>query len=288
MSVISYIRNEQTLPGSIQQKICVISQGKYEMKVVLFLSKIYQIITGISSSLLMTTALASMTYMAVPDALCIVFASPLVTIILSAVVLGDKLTFFKIIAGLHLLLGVILVCKPPLLFGTSDYVNDRDFESYNTGVLLAVIACLSGGSMNVLVSKCKHVSSNILVSWSAVSGVLMSVIYCFLEGTSNILSHQIYHTTWMQWNTFIGEYIFFKSYSLKSYSCRFICVWDDSIYNPDPVSSVNISQSCCQSQVSGTGAGILCPVSHHQIHAGYDHLYWRDSHHSWSLHPSNP
>ena len=92
----------------------------------------------------------------------------------------------------------------------------------------------------------------------------------------------------MQWNTFIGEYIFFKSYSLKSYSCRFICVWDDSIYNPDPVSSVDISQSCCQSQVSGTGAGILCPVPHHQIHARYDHLYWRDTYYSWSLHPSLP
>ena len=87
------------LPGSTQQKICVISQGKYGMKIVLFLSKIHQIVTGISSSLLMMTALASMTYMAVPDALCIVFASPLVTIILSAVILGEKLTFFKIIAG---------------------------------------------------------------------------------------------------------------------------------------------------------------------------------------------
>ena len=149
----------------------------------------------------MTTALGSMTYMTVPDALCIVFSCPVVTIILSAIFLGDKLTVFKIIAGLQLLIGVILVCKPPFLFGTS---NGTEYKSYYIGVILALTACLSGGSMNVMVCKVKHVSSNILVFWSAVSGVLMSVIYCLSEGTSSILSNKIYDTTWIQWSTFLG------------------------------------------------------------------------------------
>ena len=65
--------------------------------------------------------------------------------------------------------------------------------------------------MNVMVSRLKHVSSNILVLWSAVSGVLMSVIYCLSEGTSSILSYRIYETTWIQWTTFIGLSIFFCS-----------------------------------------------------------------------------
>ena len=163
---------------------------------------------GIFSSLTFTTALASVTFMAVPDALCIVFACPVVTIFLSAIFLGDKLTVFKIIAGFQLLVGVILVCKPPFLFGDSTNTTVGDHESYYIGVLLAVTACLSGGSMNVMVSTCKHVSSNILVSWSAVSGVIMSVIYCLSEGTSSILSNKIYDTTCVHWATLGGEYSF--------------------------------------------------------------------------------
>ena len=100
----------------------------------------------------MTTALGSMTYMTVPDALCIVFSCPVVTIILSAIFLGDKLTVFKIIAGLQLLIGVILVCKPPFLFGTTGTIPNGGHDSYYLGVMLAVTACLSGGSMNVMVS----------------------------------------------------------------------------------------------------------------------------------------
>jgi len=180
---ISFYRNEPMLHGTSRQKINIIFQG-------------------IFSSLTMTTALASVTYMAVPDALCIVFSCPVVTIILSAIFLGDKLTVFKIIAGLQLLVGVILVCKPPFLFGSSDTIGEHD--SYYLGVLLATISCLAGGSMNVMVSLCRHVSSNILVSWSAVSGVLMSVIYCLSEGTSSILSDRIFDTTWTQWATFFG------------------------------------------------------------------------------------
>merc|ERR1719445_1138960 len=58
--------------------------------------------------------------------------------------------------------------------------------------------------MNVMVSTCKHVPSNILVSWSAVSGVIMSVIYCLSEGSSSILSDRIMETSWSQWMTFFG------------------------------------------------------------------------------------
>ena len=156
----------------------------------------------------MTTALASVTFMAVPDALCIVFSCPIVTIILSAIFLGDRLTVLKVIAGLQLLVGVIFVCKPPFIFGAPDNIDNGDRDSYYLGVLLAVTACLSAGSMNVMVSTCKHVSSNILVSWSAVSGVIMSVIYCLSEGTSSILSNKIYDTTCVHWATLGGEYSF--------------------------------------------------------------------------------
>ena len=37
--------------------------------------------------------------MAVPDALCIIFACPVVTIILSALLLGDKINLVKVESG---------------------------------------------------------------------------------------------------------------------------------------------------------------------------------------------
>ena len=42
------------------------------------------------SSLTFVTALAAVSYMPVPDALCIVFSCPVVTILLSALVLRDR------------------------------------------------------------------------------------------------------------------------------------------------------------------------------------------------------
>ena len=54
-------------------------------------------------------------YMRVPDALCIIFASPIITIIASAIILRDKINLAKILAGIVLFSGVILVCKPEFI-----------------------------------------------------------------------------------------------------------------------------------------------------------------------------
>jgi len=165
------------------------------------------------------TALASVTFMAVPDALCIVFSCPVVTIILSAIFLKDRLTVAKVTSGVLLLTGVVLVCKPPFLFdeqsnnvGTGaskirlyqlrEVVKDPD--NYYIGVLLAVISCFSGGLMNVLISMCHHVSNCVLVSWSAVAGLVISLIYCLVNDKSYILSSHIVDTTLPQWFTFLG------------------------------------------------------------------------------------
>ena len=53
-------------------------------------------LSGVAAAMTFITALASVTYMAVPDALCIVFSCPVVTIILSAIILKDRLTVAKV------------------------------------------------------------------------------------------------------------------------------------------------------------------------------------------------
>ena len=61
-------------------------------------------------------SITSLTLMPVPDALCIIFACPVVTIFLSFLVLQDRITIPKILSGASLLLGVMFVCKPPFMF----------------------------------------------------------------------------------------------------------------------------------------------------------------------------
>ena len=65
-------------------------------------------------------SITSFTLMSVPDALCIIFACPVVTLSLSALLLRDRITIPKALSGAALFLGVVFVCKPPFIFQDED------------------------------------------------------------------------------------------------------------------------------------------------------------------------
>ena len=81
------------------------------------------ILQGALGAITFITALSCMTYIEVPDALCIIFACPIVTIAASAVILRDKINLAKTSAGIFLLVGVVLACKPPFLFDIAEGYN---------------------------------------------------------------------------------------------------------------------------------------------------------------------
>ena len=62
------------------------------------------------------TSLACVSLMAVPDALCIIFSCPAVTVLLSALLLGHPLGPVNIASCATLLSGVVLVCQPSFIF----------------------------------------------------------------------------------------------------------------------------------------------------------------------------
>ena len=105
--------------------------------------------------------------MPVPDALCIIFVCPVVTIALSVIILGDKLNILKCLSGILLLLGVFLVCQPPFLFNhlQDDSLLTLHDNLYYLGVSLAVTACCTGGLMDMVIAKCEGVSTPVLVNW---------------------------------------------------------------------------------------------------------------------------
>ena len=57
--------------------------------------KVFILLQGLMSALTLVTALAAVSYMPVPDALSIVFSCPLVTILLSALVLRDRCEMYQ-------------------------------------------------------------------------------------------------------------------------------------------------------------------------------------------------
>ena len=134
----------------------------------------------------------------------------MVTIFLSAIMLRDKLNIVKIIAGFLLLSGVILVCKPTFLFDTLSLLNIsfdkiQTDEMFTIGVVLAVIACVSGGFMDVLIAKCVSVSASVLVLWTAVLGFLIAVTYGLLNPSSYILSTNVVNIPARDWAIFFGN-----------------------------------------------------------------------------------
>ena len=166
------------------------------------------LISGLTGSMAFISSLASVSFIDVPDALSIIFACPLVTILLSAVMLRDKLNPVKICAGLLLFAGVILVCKPPFLFNTLQqlYIDPVETdETYAVGVVLAITACVTTGIMDVLVAKCEDVSTAVLVLWTALIGLVISVMYELLHSGSNILSLAIINIPALDWAIFVGK-----------------------------------------------------------------------------------
>jgi len=192
-SIIFYSR-DRLLPANSKMKLLTLSQGFF-------------------GAISFITSLASVSFMPVPDALCIIFACPVVTIVLSAILLGDKLNSLKCFSGTILLLGVVLVCQPPFLFHLnspldnqehSSYLLDSHDSLYYVGVALAATACVTGGLMDVLVAKCEGVSTPVLVNWAAISGLIISISYSLLQSTSRILSPDIYLISSSDWLILTG------------------------------------------------------------------------------------
>jgi len=183
-------REESFLPSSTEQKL-------------------YTVLQGVTGSVCFICGLACVSFMDVPDALSIIFACPVVTILLSVIMLRDKLNIVKIIAGFLLLSGVILVCKPNFLFDIFTLLNIsfdkiQTDEMFTIGVVLAVIACVSGGFMDVLIAKCISVSASVLILWTAVIGFLIAVTYGLLNPGSYILSINVVNIPARDWAIFFG------------------------------------------------------------------------------------
>ena len=128
------------------------------------------------------------------DALTMIFTEPLFTIVLSFLFLRTSIGFSKLIMCLGLLCGMMLSIQPPFIFGektnstdvsginsttanvTSNEEKHRRDNNYYFGVTLALSCAIFGSMCNILINKCEHAKSTVLVFYSGISGVIVSVI----------------------------------------------------------------------------------------------------------------
>jgi len=187
-----YYTGDNILPDSTKKKILTVSQG-------------------LIGSISFIACLASVSFMPVPDAMCIIFTCPVVTIVLSAIMLGDKINSLKCFSGTLLILGVVLVCQPPFLFhqtaaSQTNYslLLSSHTDLYYVGVAVAATACCTGGLTNVLIAKCEGVSTWVLLNWAAISGLGIVIAFSQTEFGSHILSPDILCISWLDWIVLIG------------------------------------------------------------------------------------
>ncbi len=84
--------------------------------------RILMVLQGVLGGVMVICTYCCVLLLPLGDALTLVFSAPLCTMILAAIFLGQKLRLFKITFGAMLLLGTILVVRPPFLFDMASFV----------------------------------------------------------------------------------------------------------------------------------------------------------------------
>ena len=165
-------------------------EGHLKLKLVILLQ-------GFLGGLMIICSFSCVLFMPLGDALTLIFSNPLTTMILAAIFLGHKLRLFKITFGLLLLIGIVLVVRPPFIF-SENKVSESDSklnkslvtaffaqvyrpdyydqEMYYIGAAIAGSSAIISGLLNIAVNYCREVNSLVLLFWSGVGGLLVSLI----------------------------------------------------------------------------------------------------------------
>jgi len=151
----------------------------------------------------LTTALYCVTLMPVPDALTIIFTSPLPTFILAVLLMGEKPSAVKIVAMTSLLFGVVMVCKPSFIF-TNQQVDKHVNPEIYLGITLAILSSIFTGFTNVIASFTKEVNNGVIVFWVAMSALILSSGLEFVVPGCKILTLHGSQYTNAQWCVLFG------------------------------------------------------------------------------------
>jgi len=156
---------------------------------------------GFTVSTMSFSATAAIQFMPIGDLIVISFCSPVFSVFLDRIVLKRPITFLAIFLCLLMVVGEVLVIKPPFIFGQSDGTTEdssslsstgnitsasdshqeqisTDNGLYYLGVLLSLYVAIAGAAANVLNAKCDQlgVTTSQLMLVSGFSSLILSFI----------------------------------------------------------------------------------------------------------------
>ena len=181
---------------------------------------------GIFGALLIICGFSCVLFMPLGDALTLIFSAPLSTMVTAAIFLGHRLRLFKITTGILLVIGTILVIKPPFLFAPEDdqssdilipknhslvtkfysnlYHQDKHDSLYFIGVIIALSSAMADGFLNVAINFCKDVNSLVLLWWAGFGGLIVSLVSSTFDDKETILNTDIVNLDLYHWLAFFG------------------------------------------------------------------------------------
>lgn len=119
--------------------------------------------------------------MPLADATVITFSSPVFTSLFAWIFLKEKYSLWELLFTLFTITGVVLIARPPFLFGSKVSGIQGSYTNHLKGTIAAVASAVSGASTFVILRKMgKSVHYFLSIWYYAVIGLIVCVITLFV------------------------------------------------------------------------------------------------------------
>jgi len=150
---------------------------------------------GVLGGFLLLCIFVAVNRLPLGDATAIFFSSPAFTMVLSAIILRDHCGLYRTLIALILLSGVVVLCRPEVLFppsaedtahppvhppahhsNHSDINKDAHAGKYDfTGIFAAICVPILSAWIVIITRQAKHVHYSVLVFWFGVGGLIVAI-----------------------------------------------------------------------------------------------------------------
>ncbi|XP_078499515.1 solute carrier family 35 member G1 [Lissotriton helveticus] len=145
--------------------------------------RIYLVLRGVLGSSAMIMLYYAFQSMPLADATVITFCSPALTSIFACIFLKEKCTLWDVFFTVFTITGVVLIARPPFLFGTQFEYIEGDYTTHLKGTLAAVASAIGAASTIVVLRKMgKSVHYSLSIWYYAIFGLVECTIALFIMG----------------------------------------------------------------------------------------------------------
>jgi drug/metabolite transporter (DMT)-like permease len=189
------------------------------------------VLQGFLGGIMVTCGVSSVTLMPLGDAMTLIFTAPFTTMVFAAIFLRHRFRLYRLLNGLILISGAILVIRPSFIFDNLNYnvKNDiitRKFNNtlvvlfgqvhedrftvnyhnhyYYIGAAIALSSTVCNGFLNITISCCTQVKSMILLWWAGIGSIFASFVCFTFDPNAKMLSHEILQIPYTHWIAYVG------------------------------------------------------------------------------------